>query len=166
MKFKNTSLQLRRKSAWSCLLVIGAMVSMVLLAACSGSSATNASAVATPLGGTNVPVPATSTPASGTTPTPTSAPQSTPLSGTQVVMIVTNSDGSYGFSPANLTITAGTTVIWKNVSTAPHTVTSDDGTFDSGTIPTGGNFRFKFTTPGTFSYHCNYHPYMRAKIVL
>ena len=162
MKFKNTSLQLSSAPAWFCLLVIGAMV---LLAACGGSSTTNASAAATPPVSTNVPV--TATPASGTTPTPTAAPQSTPLSGTQVIMIITNSDGSFGFSPATLTITAGTTVIWKNVSTAPHTVTSDDGTtFDSGTIPTGGSFRFKFTTSGTFSYHCNYHPYMRAKIVL
>jgi plastocyanin len=163
MKFKNTSLTLRSTPTWFCLLVIGAIVSMVLLAACGGSSTTTTSAVATPPGDTNVPV--TATPADGTTPTPT--PQSKLLSGTQVVMIITNSDGSYGFSPATLTITAGTTVIWKNVSTAPHTVTSDDGTtFDSGTIPTGGSFRFKFTTSGTFSYHCNYHPYMRAKIVL
>jgi plastocyanin len=161
MKFKNTSLQLRSALAWFCLLVIGAMV---VLTACGGST-TTASASATPPASTNVPVIAT--PTSGTTPTPTPAPQSKPLSGTQVVMIVTNSDGSFGFSPATLTITAGTTVIWKNVSTAPHTVTSDDGTaFDSGTIPTGGSFRFKFTNSGTFSYHCNYHPYMRAKIVL
>jgi plastocyanin len=49
----------------------------------------------------------------------------------------------------------------------PHTVTSDDGTtFDSGTIPVGGTFRHTFTRAGTFPYHCNYHPYMRATISL
>lgn len=165
MKFKYTSQQLRSAPAWFSLLVIGAIVAMVLLAACGGSSTINASAAATPPASTTVPVIAT--PASGTTPTPTPVPQSNPLSGTQVVMIITNSDGSFGFSPATLTITAGTTVIWKNVSAVPHTVTSDDGkTFDSGTIAAGGSFRFKFTTSGTFSYHCNYHPYMRAKVVL
>ena len=49
----------------------------------------------------------------------------------------------------------------------PHTITSDDGTtFDSGTIPVGGTFRHTFTRAGTFPYHCNYHPYMRATISL
>ncbi|HLJ35689.1 MAG TPA: plastocyanin/azurin family copper-binding protein, partial [Ktedonobacteraceae bacterium] len=127
-----------------------------------------ASASATaPASSTSAPVTATSGTTPTATPTQIPTPQAAPVSGTQVIMIVTNSDGSFGFSPTSLTITAGTTVIWKNVSSAPHTVTSDDGTtFDSGTIPTGGSFRFKFTTSGTFSYHCNYHPYMRAKIML
>jgi len=83
-------------------------------------------------------------------------------------MIITNSDGSYySFSPANLTIKVGTTVIWKDVSSAPHTVTSDDGTtFDSGTVPVGGSFHFTFKTAGSFSYHCNIHPYMKATITV
>jgi plastocyanin len=58
-------------------------------------------------------------------------------------------------------------VIWKNSSSVPHTITSDDGTtFDSGSIPPGGTFRFRFTMSGTFPYHCNYHPYMRATVGL
>jgi plastocyanin len=105
------------------------------------------------------------------TPTPTSTiaqPTSTPAPGsTQVVLIVTESNGSFGFSPATLSIRVGTTVIWKNMSSAPHTITSDDGTsFDSGTIAVGGTFRHTFTKTGTFPYHCNYHPYMRATISL
>ncbi len=159
MKLKHTGRQLRSAPIWFCLFVIGAMI---LLAACGGSSTTHASTTA-PAGGTNASVIATS----GTTPTATPTPQTKPASGTQIVMIVTNSDGSFGFSPATLTIIADTTVVWKNVSSAPHTVTSDDGTtFDSGTIPVGGTFHFKFTSSGTFPYHCNYHPYMRAKIIL
>ena len=82
-------------------------------------------------------------------------------------MIISNSDGSYSFSPAMLAIKVGTTVIWKDVSSAPHTVTSDDGTtFDSGTVPVGGSFHFTFKTAGSFSYHCNIHPYMKATIVV
>jgi plastocyanin len=161
MKLNHTCMQPLRAPIWFCLFVIGAMI---LLAACGSSGTTHASAsTIAPAGGTNAPVTATS----GTTPTATPTPQTKPASGTQIVMIVTDSDGSFGFSPASLTIIAGTTVVWKNVSAAPHTVTSDDGTtFDSGTIPVGGAFHFKFTTSGTFSYHCNYHPYMRAKIIL
>jgi plastocyanin len=84
-----------------------------------------------------------------------------------MLMINNESNGSFGFSPATLTIKVGTTVIWKNMSLAPHTVTSDDGQmFDSGTVAVGGTFRFTFKNTGTFSYHCNIHPYMRATIVV
>jgi plastocyanin len=100
--------------------------------------------------------------ACGSSTTPTPAPGST-----QMLMINNESNGSFGFSPATLTIKKGTTVIWKNVSLAPHTVTSDDGqTFDSGTVAVGNTFKFTFKTAGTFSYHCNIHPYMRATIVV
>ena len=83
-------------------------------------------------------------------------------------MLITNtSNGSFGFTPAKLAIRVGTTVIWKNRSSAPHTVTSDDGTtFDSGTVAVGGTFHFTFKTAGTFSYHCNIHPYMRSVIIV
>lgn len=80
------------------------------------------------------------------------------------VTIVSN--GGFGFSPQALTITVGTTIIWKNNTTAPHTVSSDSGAFDSGTIQPGGTFRFKFTSAGTFAYHCNIHPYMTATITV
>src|SRR5260370_31695083 len=69
---------------------------------------------------------------SSVTPTPT--PRQTPVPGSTVVVQITDgSNGSYGFSPATITITVGATVIWKNMSSAPHTITSDDGqTFASG----------------------------------
>ncbi len=137
-----------------CLLM--AVVGLVLLAACGGGSTPGTSSVTTPTTIANTPT----TNASNTTPTlaPTTV-QPTP--------IITNSDGSYSFSPAKLTIKIGTTLIWKDVSSAPHTVTSDDGTtFDSGTVSVGSSFRFTFKTAGSFSYHCNIHPYMRATVVV
>jgi plastocyanin len=85
-------------------------------------------------------------------------------------MIITDSSGSFAFSPATLTIKAGTTVTWKNNTSVGHTVTSDDGkSFDSGTsnpIATGATFSFTFTTPGTFAYHCEIHPFMKATIIV
>ncbi len=155
MRLKNTHLPRRSTPTWFCLLVVGALV---LLAACGGGSTPSTIAAPTP-----------TTIAQTPTPTPTVAqPTPTPAPGsTQVVLITTNSNGSFGFSPATLTIRIGTTVIWKNMSSTPHTITSDDGTtFDSGTIPAGGTFRHTFTIAGTFPYHCNYHPYMRATISL
>jgi plastocyanin len=133
---------------------------IVLLAACGGGNISNTNPPSTPTTVASTP----DTPS----PTNTSSATPTPVPGfTQVVLIITESNGSFSFNPTTLTIRVGTTVIWKNMSSAPHTVTSDDGqTFDSGTVAPGGTFKFKFTTVGTFSYHCNYHPYMKATISL
>ncbi len=58
-------------------------------------------------------------------------------------------------------------VYGKNISGVAHTVTSDDGrTFDSGIVATDGTFHFTFKAAGTFAYHCNCYPYMRATIVV
>jgi len=96
--------------------------------------------------------------------TATSAPASTDPT------ITTNSSGSFAFSPATLIIPVGTTVTWTNMTVAPHTVTSDDGTFDSGAAnpirAQGGTFSFKFMKAGTFAYHCQFHTYMKGTIVV
>jgi plastocyanin len=86
-------------------------------------------------------------------------------------MIITDSSGSFAFSPASLTIKAGSTVMWKNMTQAAHTVTSDDGkSFDSGSAnpiaAQTGTFSFTFNTPGTFAYHCSIHPFMKATIIV
>lgn len=65
------------------------------------------------------------------------------------------------FSPANLTIAAGTTVQWTNNGSNQHTVTSGtgspDGTFDSGLLNTGKTFSFTFNSVGTYPYYCQVH---------
>ena|SRR6266568_4029493 len=81
---------------------------------------------------------------------------------TVVVTITTDSDGAFAFSPQTLNISVGTTVIWDDTTSAPHTVTSSS--FGSGTISPGGSFSFKLTQAGTFAYHCMFHPYMTASI--
>ena len=155
MRPENTRLPRCSAPAWLCLLLAAALV---LLSAC-GSDTPGSTGTASTL--TPTTVVQTPTPASAQ-PTPTPAPGYT-----QVVLITNNSNGSFGFTPAKLTIRVGATVIWKNRSSAPHTVTSDDGTtFDSGTVAVGGTFHFTFKTAGTFSYHCNIHPYMRSVIIV
>ena len=141
---------------------------MIALAACGGAAGASTNGTGSPA---TTPTSAATTPVATSTPvtvTPVPTVKATPLPGhAQVVLIVDNSNGSFGFSPATLTILPGTTVTWKNRSSAPHTVTSDDGTtFDSGTIAPGGTFTFKFTVSGSYPYHCNIHPYMRASVNL
>jgi plastocyanin len=73
---------------------------------------------------------------------------------------------SNSFSPASITVTAGTTIKWTNKDDVAHTVTSNTNVFDSGTIISGGTFSFTFATAGTFSYYCKLHPAMVAAVVV
>ncbi|MDG7000536.1 MAG: cupredoxin domain-containing protein, partial [Nitrososphaerota archaeon] len=58
------------------------------------------------------------------------------------------------------------TVTWINNDIAPHTVTADDGSFNSGNLNAGETWTHVFTTPGTYTYHCNYHPWMHGTIIV
>ena len=65
-----------------------------------------------------------------------------------------------------VSITPNQTVLWENVDSAAHTVTSgspESGSlniFDSGVLPSNGKFVHTFSTSGTFSYYCTLHPWM------
>ena len=54
---------------------------------------------------------------------------------------------------------------WENRDPFPHTVT-DAGTFDSGSIPAGGHFRYVANKPGTYDYICTLHPNMKGRLVV
>jgi plastocyanin len=72
----------------------------------------------------------------------------------------------YAFSPSTITVKAGTTVKWTNYDDVAHTVTSDEGLFDSGSINKNGSFSQTFDSTGTFDYHCTPHPTMTASVVV
>ncbi len=80
---------------------------------------------------------------------------------------------TYGYTPDVVTVVIGknNTVFWINDDPAPHTVTSDTaGVFDSGTTgpltSQGGTYQFTFTTPGTYTYHCSFHPWMQGTVIV
>lgn len=70
---------------------------------------------------------------------------------------VTVREDNFLFVPDVLTIPAGTTVFWINDEEAKHTVTADDGGFDSGDQAFGERYAYTFTEPGTYPYYCRYH---------
>jgi plastocyanin len=84
----------------------------------------------------------------GTTPTPTAK-----------TVMVTISD--FQFTPKDVQINAGDTVVWMQGGTDPmHTVTAADGSFDSGAIfkTQGTTYQRTFTTGGvTVNYFCRAH---------
>jgi plastocyanin len=121
------------------------------LAGCTGSGSTTATTAAE----TTMASMTAETAAAGTT-TATTA-----NTGGQAVTIESNS-----FNPASLTIKVGETVTWTNKDSYAHTVTSDNGAFDSGNIASGSTFSFTFDTAGTYSYHCSIHTSMTAKIIV
>ena len=108
---------------------------------------------------------------SNTPPSPTPTPTPAPGGGTTVTIVNgARSLTTTAYSPNPVTVAVGTTVTWTNMTVAPHTVTSDDGTFDSGAAnpirAQGGTFSFKFMKAGTFAYHCQFHTYMKGTIVV
>lgn len=70
----------------------------------------------------------------------------------------------FAFEPETVTIPAGTTVTWRNDGDRTHTVTADDGSFDSGRLDPGESFSFTFTEAGAYAYFCGFHPEMQGTI--
>ena len=70
------------------------------------------------------------------------------------------------FDPPKLTVAAGATLLVANVGGKPHTLTADDGSFDTGIVDPGaegGRFAGKnasvtLADAGTFRFHCEVHP--------
>ena len=75
---------------------------------------------------------------------------------------------NFKFSPKELTIPAGTTVMWVNGDDVPHTVTAKGGkpAFDSKALDTDQNFSFKFEKPGTYKYYCKIHTHMTGTVIV
>jgi len=72
----------------------------------------------------------------------------------------------FSFDPAVLSIEEGMTVKWTNNHTIPHTSTSDDAIWDSGSLSPGAAFSYTFDSLGTFPYHCTFHPTMLGTITV
>ncbi len=70
------------------------------------------------------------------------------------------------FRPTRLEVAAGTTIVWTNGGQVAHTITAEDGSFDSGTIEAGQRGTVTFSRPGTYAFHCTPHPFMRGEIVV
>jgi plastocyanin len=61
------------------------------------------------------------------------------------------------FDPQVLRVDPGTTVEFHNDGRNPHTVTADDGTFDSGILQDGAVFSHTYAMPGIYPFNCRLH---------
>jgi|GEM_PF-1022217 len=70
----------------------------------------------------------------------------------------------FAFAPAQVTVTAGAGVSWRNGDGVTHTATGS--AFDSGRLAGGQSATVTFATPGTFTYACAIHASMRGTITV
>jgi hypothetical protein len=74
------------------------------------------------------------------------------------------------YLPYEQKLSAGEMVLWNNIDSVAHTVSSGNPSegksdyFDSGIIAPGDNFSQKFDNAGLFSYYCELHPWMLGVI--
>jgi plastocyanin len=60
------------------------------------------------------------------------------------------------FEPKTITIKAGSEVTWENKEGA-HTVSADDGSWNSAALTAGKTYSYKFDKPGKYPYYCGFH---------
>jgi len=76
------------------------------------------------------------------------------------------------YMPYNAALDLGGEAMWHNVDTMAHTVSSGtpaeglDDVFDSGLVPAGGMFSYKFEEAGTYDYFCMVHPWMTGIVTV
>jgi copper-containing nitrite reductase len=93
--------------------------------------------------------------------------------------VVTMAD--MAFTPAEITVALGDTVVWKNTSSTTHNVVADVAQasnvadvqlprrakpFSSGYLQPGQSYQHTFTTPGIYHYVCTLHEYGGMKAVV
>lgn len=73
---------------------------------------------------------------------------------------------NFAFIPANLTIKAGTTVVWVNQDAGPHILKAVRGEFLSGTLKSGERFAYTFRKRGTYQYTDTVYKTMKGTVIV
>ena len=71
------------------------------------------------------------------------------------------------YSPTSVSIKAGQVLEWDNTGQVAHNVTFDDfQSITSDTMNGGDTYQVKFTQPGTYQFHCTFHPGMNGTVTV
>lgn len=159
------------------LLLVAGVVMLIAGAACSGTNngysakaappapAASQAAIATQPASAS-PAPLVSvTPLTATAATPAMSPSAGPAAAPAAAPLAVSIAG-FAFAPATLHVPVGGSVTWTNNDAVTHTVTPDAGGIDAHELAPGAGFTQTFTSPGTYSYHCAIHPFMKGSIVV
>ncbi len=123
--------------------VAGTALVLTALTACGGGGGDNGGNSCTPKGGST----------SGTAAT--------------TVQVVSDPNTVGAFQPKTISVKKGDTVEWDwTDQSVAHTVTAEDGSFDSGLCNAGNKFFVTFSNSGTFAYHCTIHAQMTGTVTV
>ena len=105
----------------------------------------------------------------GASTTPTASTASVGIAGanlgTPTVRI--SATGQLTFDPATQTAHVGDIIQWSNTGSVEHTVTFDSQpSLSDPSLQPGGTWEVKFTSAGTYQYHCTIHANMVGSIVV
>jgi len=70
----------------------------------------------------------------------------------------------FAFTPKEITVAPGTTVVWTNHDEVPHTVTSADKVLASKAMDTDDVYEHTFGDEGDVAYFCAVHPFMTGVV--
>jgi plastocyanin len=73
---------------------------------------------------------------------------------------------NFVFTPATLTVKAGTKVVFVNHDDLPHNIVEEKGSFRSKALDTDESFTRVFDRPGEIVYFCGLHPQMKGKLLV
>jgi plastocyanin len=73
---------------------------------------------------------------------------------------------NFTFTPKELTVKAGTAIVFRNRDDIPHSVVGTNGVFHSKALDTDDTFEFTFAKAGTYGYSCGLHPQMQGRIIV
>ena len=73
---------------------------------------------------------------------------------------------NFGFTPAELTVARGDTVVWSKTDFVPHSATARNSAWDSKAIQANGSWRFATRDAGRYDYYCVFHPNMKGTIIV
>src|SRR5438105_13829476 len=83
------------------------------------------------------------------------------------VKVIPDSQAQGAYQPNPVTVQAGQSVTWTWEDQGnQHSVSADDGSFESCLQNAGFTFTTTFTKAGTYPYHCSIHPQMKGSVTV
>jgi plastocyanin len=96
-----------------------------------------------------------------------SAKGASSASAASTVKVVSDSQTQGAYQPSRVTVQAGQSVTWTWEDQGnQHSVTADDGSFESCLQSAGSSFTTTFTKAGAYPYHCTIHAQMKGTVTV
>jgi plastocyanin len=117
---------------------------------------------------TPIPTPglAKSTPSAQASATPAASAGQAQASGLGTAKEKVSATEGLKFDPSATTAKVGDVIQWTNTGSVAHNVTFTDASLTSATLNKGDTWQVKFSVPGTYAYHCTFHPGMDGQLTV